>query len=877
MDRSLFKFIWRYSKRQQIFIMLMTVLSFPILYMTLELPKWIVNDAISGEDFPKQILWLQLDQIPYLITLCLIFLGLVVLNNVIKYVLNISKGVAGERMLRRLRYMLYHSLLRFRLSRFRRVSGGELIPMITAEVEDIGVFIGEAIATPAFQGGTLLVYIFFIFAQDPFLGAAAISLYPIQGYIIPKLQRRVILLTRERIKNVRMISDRVNESVNAAADIHANDTSRFHLSDLSDRLFVNYRIRLEIFKRKFMIKFINNFMNQLPPFFFYSVGGVLVINGSLSFGALVAVLAAYKDLASPWKELLDWYQTLANVTVKYETVVENFDVEDAMPPTKLGPLDEPPPELPNRDLKLRNVTATSGGSQPEVVDVSMEIETGSVIGVYGRDGSGRSELLMTLAGLIDPISGRATLGERRMDELPYSALSHYISFVSSDPFVFNDTLRGNVVYGLKTRPQGDGTDDFTDFRRAESELTGNSLLDVTAPWEDLSRAGVEGPDELDARLVELFQLVGLDGDLFRLGLGSHVEPGDQAKFADAILEARAVIMKRAEEDAEWADLIELWEFDEFNHSATIGENVIFGVPVDAARPVWECANDEVVRKALAEAGILDDLTTMGAEVASTMIELFSDTGADATLMGDYSFLAPDDVPVFELRLRTLKTKGVKGLSTQDVCAFVALALRIVPGRHRIVTIDDDMAKKIVGARRVLHDRLADHPGYSLFDQSAYVSALSVEENLLFGKARVDRRGSRDRIDAFLRQVVMDLGLRAPISRAGLSFNVGVAGGRLSASQRRRLCLVRALVKRPQVLIFDTVTDGDRALLERILPTLRKGEDTLIVGTTDPQIASLLDTVAVMREGRLVATGGWDSVQQKAIDGAPEEAKENENA
>ncbi|WMS45069.1 ATP-binding cassette domain-containing protein [Acuticoccus sp. MNP-M23] len=800
---------------------------------------------------------------------------MVVLNNVIKYILNITKGVAGERMLRRLRYMLYHSLLRFRLSRFRRVSGGELIPMITAEVEDIGVFIGEAIATPAFQGGTLLVYIFFIFAQDPFLGAAAISLYPIQGYIIPKLQRRVIILTRERIKNVRMISDRVNESVGAAADIHANDTARFHLSDLSDRLFINYRIRLEIFKRKFMIKFINNFMNQLPPFFFYSVGGVLVINGSLSFGALVAVLAAYKDLASPWKELLNWYQTLANVTVKYETVVENFDVEDAMSPSKISRADEPPPELEDQTLKLRSVTATSGGNQPEVVDVSLELPTGSVLGVYGRDGSGRGELLMALAGLIDPISGRATLGDGRMEDMPYSTLSHYISFVSSDPFVFNDTLRSNVVYGLKTHPQGDGTDDFTDFRRAESELTGNSLLDVTAPWEDLVRAGVDGPDALDARLVELFQLVGLDGDLFRLGLGSHVEPGDQAKFADAILKARGVFMKRAQEDAEWADLIELWDPKAFNHSATIGENVLFGVPVDASRPVWECISDDKVRKALEEAGILSDLMTMGAEVASTMIELFADTGADAGLMGDYSFLAPDDVPLFEQRLRTLKTKGAKGLGTQDIAAFVGLALRIVPARHRIVTIDDEMAQKIVSARGVVHEHLADSPRYSLFDAETYASALSVEENLLFGKARVDRRGSRDKIDAYLRQVVLDLGLRAPISRAGLGFNVGVAGGRLSASQRRRLCLVRALVKRPKILIFDTVADGDPELMERILRTREKGKDTLVVGTTDPQIAKLLDTVAVMREGQLVAKGGWDSVQQMASNGSPDEAEENE--
>ena len=60
------------------------------------------------------------------------------------------------RMLRRLRYMLYARILRFPLPQFRKVSQGELIPMITAEVEPLGGFIGDAFALPALQGGLLL-------------------------------------------------------------------------------------------------------------------------------------------------------------------------------------------------------------------------------------------------------------------------------------------------------------------------------------------------------------------------------------------------------------------------------------------------------------------------------------------------------------------------------------------------------------------------------------------------------------------------------------------------------------------------------------------------------------------------------------------------
>ncbi|MEJ2178024.1 MAG: hypothetical protein P8Y12_08765, partial [Gammaproteobacteria bacterium] len=48
MEKSLFRYIWKYSKRDQIVLLLVTLMTFPILYVSLELPKRIINDAISG-------------------------------------------------------------------------------------------------------------------------------------------------------------------------------------------------------------------------------------------------------------------------------------------------------------------------------------------------------------------------------------------------------------------------------------------------------------------------------------------------------------------------------------------------------------------------------------------------------------------------------------------------------------------------------------------------------------------------------------------------------------------------------------------------------------------------------------------------------------
>jgi ABC-type bacteriocin/lantibiotic exporter with double-glycine peptidase domain len=80
-------------------------------------------------------------------------------------------------------------------------------------------------------------------------------------------------------------------------------------------------IRRDIHRAKFFMKSLNNFLTALTPFFFYSLGGYLVINDRLSFGALVAVLAAYKDFSAPLKELFRYYQTSEDVRIRYENML----------------------------------------------------------------------------------------------------------------------------------------------------------------------------------------------------------------------------------------------------------------------------------------------------------------------------------------------------------------------------------------------------------------------------------------------------------------------------------------------------------------------------------------------------------------------------
>ena len=339
LPRSAFGFLVQFGLPQQILLLSLTAASLPVYYASLDLPKQIVDKALGGKPsaFPRTVTFGGIDfgsypQLQFLAFLCGLFLLTVLINGGFKYAINVYKGRLGEGLLRLLRSELLSRVLRFPLSHFRKISQGELIAMVTGEVEALGGYFGDAIVTPAFQGGLLITALGFIFAQDLTMGLAAVALYPPQAWLIPKLQRRVNRLGYARVREVRHLSQRIGEVTSVIEAVHVNYADQLQLDSFSGHLKRILDIRYDIYKKKFFIKFLNNFIAQLTPFFFLSIGGYLVLRGHLTLGSLVGVLAAYKDLAPPWKELLDFYQGQQDARIKYDQLIAQFDPGGLRPP-----------------------------------------------------------------------------------------------------------------------------------------------------------------------------------------------------------------------------------------------------------------------------------------------------------------------------------------------------------------------------------------------------------------------------------------------------------------------------------------------------------------------------------------------------------------
>src|SRR3546814_8424219 len=98
---------------------------------------------------------------------------------------------------------------------------------------------------------------------------------------------------------------------------------------------------------------------------FYAGGGLLAISGRLDIGALVAVIAAYKDLPSPIKELIDWDQQRLDVQIKYEQVIDQFQLPQLIDPARQSVDNDPGPPLAG-DIVASALTLLDENDQPLV-------------------------------------------------------------------------------------------------------------------------------------------------------------------------------------------------------------------------------------------------------------------------------------------------------------------------------------------------------------------------------------------------------------------------------------------------------------------------------------------------------------------------------
>ena len=221
---------------------------------------------------------------------------------------------------------------------------------------------------------------------------------------------------------------------------------------------------------------------------------------------------------------------------------------------------------------------------------------------------------------------------------------------------------------------------------------------------------------------------------------------------------------------------------QYNTNASVAENLLFGTTVGDAFDHDRMAENDYVLQVLRDADLIDDMLAAGRSVAETMIEIFADLPPGHEFFEQYSFISSDDLPEFRTLLSRTEKSGADDMNPEDRASLLSLPFKVVTAQHRLGVVTDELEAKILRAREIFAEGLPDESagrGRVLRAREVQRGRFAAgqypvrQAGLWTGRGRC--AGSAD----LVAETLDNLGLRGAVLEAGLEFQVGVGGSRLS--------------------------------------------------------------------------------------------------
>jgi ABC-type multidrug transport system fused ATPase/permease subunit len=174
------------------------------------------------------------------------------------------------------------------------------------------------------------------------------------------------------------------------------------------------------------------------------IGGRQVIDGTMTLGQLMGFILYLALFYEPIGRLHGLNQMLQSARAAGERV---FDILDAAPEGR-GPRRTQALKTPVRgDVLFEGVQFHYQDGQPVLKEISLHARPGQVIALVGPTGAGKSTLVHLLPAFYEPTTGRVTIDGQDISTATLESLRTQISVVSQEAFLFNGTVRENILFG----------------------------------------------------------------------------------------------------------------------------------------------------------------------------------------------------------------------------------------------------------------------------------------------------------------------------------------------------------------------------------------------------------------------------------------------
>ena len=380
-------------------------------------------------------------------TLAALFLGLIFGESLLTYAEVYLLQRIGQQVMFEMREQLFTHLQKLSLSFFDRTPAGGLVTRLTSDVEVLGEMFAAGIIT--IVGDLLLLagIVGVMLWMNPKLSLVTFSVLPILLFVVFRFRR----LMRDAFRQVRsrlaILNSFLAESIGGMAIIQLfnqqeNERSRF------TELNATYRdANRPVITWDASLYALVETLSSVAVGLIIWYGGGEIVQGALSFGALVAFIQYSEKFFGPIRDLSSKYSVMQGAMAALERIFSLLDSEEYLPDGSTPLTDRSLSGVEGPFVEFRDVWFAYRDDDYVLKGVSLTLRQGEKLAIVGETGGGKTTVTRLLSRLYDIRRGSITINGIDIREMPLRLLRSRIGIVLQEPFLFTGTIASNITLG----------------------------------------------------------------------------------------------------------------------------------------------------------------------------------------------------------------------------------------------------------------------------------------------------------------------------------------------------------------------------------------------------------------------------------------------
>ncbi|MDE2924950.1 MAG: ABC transporter ATP-binding protein [Acidobacteriota bacterium] len=373
-----------------------------------------------------------------------LLVGLSLLKAFLLYFAEYLMSYSGQNVVALLRNRLYGRLLHQSAAFFSDQPTGQLMSRVLNDTERVLEAASKSLTDFLRQVFLLLFFLGLIVYINWVLSVLALLMAPVVLGLAARLGRKMKGVSHESQENLARLSQLLQETLAGQKIVQAfgmenYEKKRFRRS-IGDLVHANLKgARLSALASP-MVEFLG--YASFVPFLFYANRQV---QEGLGIGILVVFLAALFRLYEPVRKLsrmhLNFQQAFAASSRIFDLLGSQIGVKDVPAAVEIAPF--------SRSVAFENVSFRYRQGDVSVLRrINLNLARGEILALAGTSGAGKSTLASLLPRFHDPSAGRISIDGTDIRTVSLHSLRRQIALVPQETFLFDDTIRNNIAYGL---------------------------------------------------------------------------------------------------------------------------------------------------------------------------------------------------------------------------------------------------------------------------------------------------------------------------------------------------------------------------------------------------------------------------------------------